>query len=62
MLQAELPGSAWLAPARYARGEGDHGVRGSEGITAREATRQRAGLILRKGADHVIHSVWLRRL
>ncbi|MFL5259636.1 MAG: type I pantothenate kinase [Hyphomicrobiales bacterium] len=25
-------------------------------------TRQRAGLILRKGADHVIHSVWLRKL
>jgi type I pantothenate kinase len=25
-------------------------------------TRQRAGLILRKGADHVIHNVWLRKL
>src|SRR5437762_5750671 len=25
-------------------------------------TRQRAALILRKGADHVIHSVWLRKL
>ncbi|MFZ5673356.1 MAG: type I pantothenate kinase [Pseudomonadota bacterium] len=25
-------------------------------------TRQRADLILRKGADHIIHSVWLRKL
>jgi type I pantothenate kinase len=25
-------------------------------------TRQRADLILRKGPDHVIHSVWLRKL
>jgi type I pantothenate kinase len=25
-------------------------------------TRQRADLLLRKGADHVIHSVWLRKL
>jgi len=25
-------------------------------------TRQRADLILRKGADHIIHSVWLHKL